>query len=868
MSACQARVIALFSYRYDAHLVPDLIENISGAVHGWAAYDDRAAEGPLSDEPARRNLLLAAAREMGADWILAVDPDERFESALAERIGEFTAAPPQTRWHFNLREMFTPATYRVDGLWGRKRAMRLFPCLPGSSAAPAALHGRWIADDGAATHRNTGINLYHLNMISPERRQRRRDLYAAADPARLHQAIGYDYLVDERGAQFEEVSPARGYRPGHRDDGGLWSAPDALVGTPAADPAESRLWLMAALRGASDPGGAWRVARDLAQAKPGDADLHLLAAAAALDAVEPEAALASAEAALAAGPNAGAPHLMRSRALAALGRRDEARAAARAGMRLVPKSLLARQQAMSLARGVARFAAPGALWRRWASGPATLHEGPRVRRAAPIAVVVLAHRAPPELAEAVASLRRQKPAPEIVVVNSGGGDASRQLAGHLPHVRLIEVEPSLYVGAIRNIGIDASSAPVIAFLAADCIARPGWTAGRLAHHDAGTEAVSSPVLPHRPRNLIAKVTNALLHHSRRRETPEDAVRHFGVSYARAALVRTGYFPTGLRVSEDSAFNQWLRRTTRIAYARDVLTLHRYPTRLWAGLRDARARGARRAPHPPFARAHAGDPHLDPDWTARAEFRLQGPLSVPIAAGTRGWRLAVWRWLLRAMIRQENRGTRDAHAAASEAVRLREAAIATAPQDPGAARALAERAVALAPQNVPCLMAAARLRLDGAAARDAADAAADREAAIGFLRRASALRPDLPRPVAGLCAALNAAGRAQEAVDAAEAAALSAPHVPELWELAGRLALKRKEARRAHMMFQMALVAAPARGGPHSLLAWVHERAGRTDLGGMRRAMAGRLAEIAKRAKAKRRRLSQRPSISRAARGAK
>lgn len=35
------RTIAVFSYRYDAHLVPDLIANLDPIVDGWIALDDR-----------------------------------------------------------------------------------------------------------------------------------------------------------------------------------------------------------------------------------------------------------------------------------------------------------------------------------------------------------------------------------------------------------------------------------------------------------------------------------------------------------------------------------------------------------------------------------------------------------------------------------------------------------------------------------------------------------------------------------------------------------------------------------------------------------------------------------------------------------
>ncbi|MES0162583.1 hypothetical protein [Mesorhizobium sp. C268A] len=38
------RTVAVFSYRYDAHLVADLITNIDPVVDGWIAYDDRGGD--------------------------------------------------------------------------------------------------------------------------------------------------------------------------------------------------------------------------------------------------------------------------------------------------------------------------------------------------------------------------------------------------------------------------------------------------------------------------------------------------------------------------------------------------------------------------------------------------------------------------------------------------------------------------------------------------------------------------------------------------------------------------------------------------------------------------------------------------------
>lgn len=56
----------------------------------------------------------------------------------------------------------------------------------------------------------------------------------------------------------------------------------------------------------------------------------------------------------------------------------------------------------------------------------------------------------------------------------------------------------LLPGAVRNLGIAATSAPYVSFLAADCRAERGWAAGRLAAHRAGAPAVSGIMSPGPP----------------------------------------------------------------------------------------------------------------------------------------------------------------------------------------------------------------------------------------------------------------------------------------------------------------------------------------------------------------------------------
>ena len=223
-------VIAVFSFRYDSHLVLDLIENIAPFVDGWVSYDDRQAGDIFSDETKRRLSLIEEARKLGARWILAIDPDERLESAAFNRFRALTRWNRKIVWNFRFRELYEPEVYRIDGIWGRKRQPRLFPAFAPNLNQESRLHAHWFPK-GRFEARDSDINLYHLKMISPSRRAGRRDLYKHLDPEHRYQSIGYDYLTDEAGAQFEAIPQGRQYLPSHTDDGKLWmgqlpTAPD------------------------------------------------------------------------------------------------------------------------------------------------------------------------------------------------------------------------------------------------------------------------------------------------------------------------------------------------------------------------------------------------------------------------------------------------------------------------------------------------------------------------------------------------------------------------------------------------------------------------------------------------------------------
>src|SRR5947209_15338845 len=107
-----------------------------------------------------------------------------------------------------------------------------------------------------------------------------------------------------------------------------------------------------------------------------------------------------------------------------------------------------------------------------------------------LACVVLSFRDQRSLPDAVRSLVAQAPGAELVVVNSGGGDPRGSLKRAGIDAPVISRRERLFVGAARNVGIEATSAPFVSFLAADCVAGDGWVDARLQAHHAGAPAVA------------------------------------------------------------------------------------------------------------------------------------------------------------------------------------------------------------------------------------------------------------------------------------------------------------------------------------------------------------------------------------------
>ena len=807
-------VFAAFSFRYDADLVPALIENISHIVDGWVSWDDRGATQAYSSEPARRGALIDAARLAGAQWLLAVDPDERYEDRLAAEIRMMTSIAEPAGWTFNLREMYTPDAYRVDGLWGQKQQMRLFPLSGAIAADGAALHGLWVSGQDQLAVRASGLNLYHLRMILPERRRQRRELYASLDPERRFQMVGYDYLTDDTGLELESVPHDRGFSPVHREDGGLWAAGTGPGEAVRPDPPAAQLELIKLMRKIGASRQAQNVARQLAEMHPQAIVPRMLQVATSLEAGDFENALAMTQALQQIYRDRAWLLWLRARALRAAGDLPQARTTLDRLLAREPGMVPAAHMRQAMSEGVDRFTAADAPWRRWVMGTSTLREGSCVKRA-DIAVVVLGYQAPSALAKAVASIRAQDSPAEIVVVNSGGGDPSTVLADHIEHVRLINVHERLYVGSARNIGIDASEAPIVAFLASDCQARAGWISSRLAKHGAGALAVSSAVVARPSKRMLDQISILSLYGTRSPGVPAELADRYGVSYARELFTRFGYFAPGMRVGEDTEFHRRALPRASIDWAPEVQTEHPTHRNWWHFARDMFVRGTRSNLDWPSSQLT-----ISPSMrrVLLDQFANRTERLTTIAAYVEAPRRIGSRRLRFGLIVGSGFFVLGAAHAASRTRKAAKILKGTADAETPS-RLQAERAVKLHPQN-PLV----HIALATALAQDS-----DPGAALASLESALRLRPADAQAAAAFLEVASTSIMPPDAIlQFMENVACGAPDVARIWTLAARAAHQAGRHDRAELYALRALERAPLHKFTHKRLAAAQDAARRRD----------------------------------------
>lgn len=237
------RLLALLAARNEMRYLPAFMANVAPHVDGIVALDDGSTDGsadylssrpevlkvlrvppgrPDWDEVGNHRALVAAGVELGADWLVSLDADERVEREFglrARRVIRRGRLLGLTAYHLRLRELWdSESAYRIDGIWGRKLPARLFAARADHRLDERPLHAFKVplqARRVGASWPIADLEVYHLRMVHPDDRRARRERYELADPeSRWQPGIGYAYLTDERGVTLRRVPPGRGFENG------------------------------------------------------------------------------------------------------------------------------------------------------------------------------------------------------------------------------------------------------------------------------------------------------------------------------------------------------------------------------------------------------------------------------------------------------------------------------------------------------------------------------------------------------------------------------------------------------------------------------------------------------------------------------
>lgn len=193
--------------------------------------------------------------------------------------------------------------------------------------------------------------------------------------------------------------------------------------------------------------------------------------------------------------------------------------------------------------------------------------------AAPIAIVVMSYGIRRTLAASVRSALQQDVPAEVIVVHSGDGEVGAYLREHHIDVPVICSPQRLLPGAARNRGIDATTAPYVAFLADDCFAAPDWGRERVRLHEGGAASVASALLCHKPADPLAHAAHVSLFVRRMPRASPDVALRYGGSYRRDVFDRYGRFREDIESGEDTEFHQRLSEIDKPIWAPTVRTTH-------------------------------------------------------------------------------------------------------------------------------------------------------------------------------------------------------------------------------------------------------------------------------------------------------
>jgi GT2 family glycosyltransferase len=230
-----------------------------------------------------------------------------------------------------------------------------------------------------------------------------------------------------------------------------------------------------------------------------------------------------------------------------------------------------------------------------------------------VAVVVAAYNAEATIDECVVSLLGlHYPAKrfEIRVVDNASSDGTARLLRAYGERIVVQTERRRGASAARNAGISATTADVVAFTDADCVAAPGWLSALVAPlEDAGVGVAGGRILARDPANPVARFGEVVHDHRAAIEKYVPAYAISGNWASRRSLLRKlgGFDERFVRTQDVDLSYRTVQAGYRLAYAPEAVVYHRNESSLSGLFREGWTHGFHgvraRKRHAAFLAAH-------------------------------------------------------------------------------------------------------------------------------------------------------------------------------------------------------------------------------------------------------------------------
>jgi len=169
---------------------------------------------------------------------------------------------------------------------------------------------------------------------------------------------------------------------------------------------------------------------------------------------------------------------------------------------------------------------------------------------------------------------------EVVIVDNGSTDATASIARQFP-VQLIR-EEQRGIARARNAGIRAARGEIVAFLDADCIAKPSWLRVLLSGSDDGKiGCFVGDILPMQGGGLISDYIHdrSLISQEVLLSSSPPVAAGANIAYRKSVFDEIGYFDEKFTEGEDGDLFWRFVKSKRFQYRfqRQAVVLHPHPS---------------------------------------------------------------------------------------------------------------------------------------------------------------------------------------------------------------------------------------------------------------------------------------------------